>query len=100
MRPNGLAAWGAHRQPAQIMVLFALTVVALMAMIGLVVDGGNIYVQRRTAQSSADAAALAGTRALRNATSPDQVGAISPAIVSYAAENNFGVPPRVPCAYF
>jgi hypothetical protein len=82
------------------MVLFALTGVALVAMVGLVVDGGNIYVQRRTAQNSADAAALAGARALRNATSPDQAGAISPAIVNYAAENNFGASPRVPCAYF
>ena len=43
------------------MVMFALALVGILAMVGLVIDGGYLYVQRRTAQSAADAAALAGT---------------------------------------
>jgi len=89
-----------QRQSAQIMVLFALAAVALIAMVGLVADGGSIYVQRQTAQNSADAAALAGARALRAATSADQVADLSAAIRSYAEANAFGAVPRVTCAYF
>jgi len=44
----------------QIIVLFALGLVALMAMVGLVLDGGGTYAQRRGEQNSADLAALAG----------------------------------------
>lgn len=84
----------------QILVLFALAIVGLTALVGLVFDGGNIYLQRRTGQTAADAAALAGLRALRNATSAPQVSTISSAITQYAASNAFGIPPNVPCAYF
>jgi hypothetical protein len=89
-----------RRQPAQIMVLFALAAVALVAIVGLVADGGSIYVQRQTAQNSADAAALAGARALRTATSADQVTDLSAAIETYAVANAFGAAPSVTCAYF
>ncbi len=90
----------AHCQSAQIMVLFALAAVGLLAMVGLVADGGNIYVQRQTAQNAADAGALAGTRALRLATAAWRVADVSSAIMSYANANAFGVLPSVTCAYF
>lgn len=45
-------------------VLLALTLVALMAVAGLAVDGGAAYSDRRQAQNAADAAALAGAGAL------------------------------------
>ncbi|MEY2397279.1 MAG: hypothetical protein QOJ00_453 [Actinomycetota bacterium] len=48
------------------LVLVVLSIVATMSMTGLVVDGSNAYAQRRQMQNAADAAALAGTRALNN----------------------------------
>src|ERR1700682_2071526 len=53
--------------PGQIVALFAISVLAMVALLGLIIDGGNIYVQRRTTQNAADAASLAGTRALMEA---------------------------------
>jgi Flp pilus assembly protein TadG len=44
----------------QILVLFALGLVAIIAMVGLVLDGGGTYAQRRSQQNAADLAALAG----------------------------------------
>jgi hypothetical protein len=85
---------------AQIAILFALSAVGLVALIGLVVDGGTIYVQRRTVQTAADAAALAGLRSLRNAMSPAQVASIATSITQYARLNAFGPQPGVPCAFF
>ena len=89
-----------RHQPAQIMVLFGLSVFGLVAMVALVLDGGNMYLQRRTAQNAADAAALAGTRSLLNATSSFSVGSISSSITTFATANAFGNVPTVPCAYF
>jgi Putative Flp pilus-assembly TadE/G-like len=68
--------------------------------VGLVVDGSNIYIQRRTGQNAADAAALAGARTLLYATGSAQVSNISAAIAQYATANAFGIQPSVPCAYF
>ena len=50
-------------QPGQALILFAMMLVALVAMIGLALDGGNVFVQHRTVSITADAAALAATRA-------------------------------------
>jgi Flp pilus assembly protein TadG len=44
----------------QILVLFALALVAIIAMVGLVLDGGSAFAQRRSEQTAADLAALAG----------------------------------------
>ena len=44
----------------QIIVIFALGLVAMIAMVGLVLDGGSTFAQRRAQQSAADLAALAG----------------------------------------
>jgi Flp pilus assembly protein TadG len=43
----------------QIIVLFALALVALIAMVGLVLDGGSAFAQRRSEQNAADLAAMA-----------------------------------------
>jgi len=48
-----------HEQ-GQIIVLVALAMFALIAMAALILDGGAIMVNRRAAQNSADAGALAG----------------------------------------
>lgn len=50
----------------QILVLFALGLVAMIAMAGLVLDGGSVYAQRRDEQNGADFAAIAGANAYMN----------------------------------
>lgn len=48
-------------QHGQVLVLFVLSLVALLAMTGLIVDGGNAWAQQRQTQNAADSAAEAGT---------------------------------------
>ncbi len=47
----------------QIIVIFAVALVALLAFTALAIDGGMIFADRRQSQSSADAASLAGAGA-------------------------------------
>ena len=47
-----------EREAGQIIVIFALALVALIAMVGLVLDGGATFAQRRAQQNAADLAAL------------------------------------------
>jgi hypothetical protein len=88
------------KSSAQILVVFAISLLGLVALLALVIDGGNLYVQRRAAQDAADAAALAGVRTLRGTTSATAVTPIASDVETYAAANAFGVAPGVPCAYF
>jgi hypothetical protein len=91
------------REPAQVVVLFALGVLGFVGLLGLVLDGGNLYVQRRTGQTAADAAALAGTRALMQAPATaggQAITSVSQAVCDYAQLNAFGVRPEVSRAYF
>ncbi len=57
-----------HRrdQRGQMLVIFTLALIAMIAMVGLVVDGGAAYAQRRGQQNAADLAALAAAGALYN----------------------------------
>jgi len=43
----------------QMLTIFALAMVALIAMVGLIIDGGDTFLQRRDQQNVADAAAMA-----------------------------------------
>lgn len=52
------------RNEGQILVLFALSLVAIVAMVGLILDGGAAFAQRRTEQNAADTAALAAANDL------------------------------------
>ena len=49
----------ARNERGQVLVIFALALVAIVAMTGLVLDGGSTFVQRRDQQNVADAAAMA-----------------------------------------
>jgi Flp pilus assembly protein TadG len=89
-----------RRQAAQIMVLFALALTGMVALVALVLDGGNIYLQHRTAQAAADAAALAGTNALRSADNTTPLNRLADAVTTYASMNAFGPAPVVTCATF
>ena len=48
------------RARGQIIVLFALAAVVIIAAVGLVLDGGAAFAQRRSEQTAADMAAIAG----------------------------------------
>lgn len=50
-------------QQAQVLVLVAVAIVSLLAIVGLAVDGGSAFSERRRAQSAADSAALAAALA-------------------------------------
>jgi hypothetical protein len=50
------------RESGQTLVINLLFLVVLIGFVGLVVDGGNLLLQRRSAQGTADAAALAGVQ--------------------------------------
>jgi Flp pilus assembly protein TadG len=51
---------GRRNERGQVMVFAVLFFVAMLAMTGLIIDGGNAFVQQRGAQNGSDAAALAG----------------------------------------
>jgi len=51
-------------ESGQTLVIVAVLLLGLLAISALVLDGGNIYLQRRRMQNAADAGALAGVRAL------------------------------------
>lgn len=48
-----------ERERGQMLVIFALALVALVGMVGLIIDGGDSFLQRRDQQNVADAAAMA-----------------------------------------
>jgi Flp pilus assembly protein TadG len=53
-----------ERSRGQIIVIAALGILAIVAMIALVLEGGNAYAQQRVAQNGSDSAANAGAVAL------------------------------------
>jgi len=67
----------------------ALAMVGLIAFLALVIDGGTAFAARRQMQNAADAAALAGTRELRDEATEQ---AIYNAVVQYAQANGVDEP--------
>ncbi len=51
-------------QPGQVLVIFALTIVVLLAAAGIAFDAGRFLMERRSLQNAADAAALAAANSL------------------------------------
>lgn len=90
---------GSRREGGQIIVIFALALVAIVAMVGLVLDGGSAFAMRRQGQNAADVAALAAANDLIvNQGSADWVGTAH----RMAAENGYvdgedGVEVNVSC---
>lgn len=75
------------REDGQVIIVFTLALVAIVAMTGLVLDGGDTFVQRRDQQNVADAAAMAGAYAYLN-SGGDASQAIS-AAQQVAARNGY-----------
>jgi hypothetical protein len=61
-----LAAAGDPSERGQILVLFVVGLVAILGIVGLVLDSGSAYAQRREQQNVADLAAIAGAMAYLN----------------------------------
>ncbi len=86
-----IARSGADRERGQILVLFALGLVVMIGMVGLVLDGGGAFAQRRSEQNAADLAALAGANAYlnTNGTVAARTAAAQAAAISSATSNGY-----------
>ena len=60
-RREGRSVNQRHGQQGQALFIFVIALVALVAMTGLILDGGAVFAQQRVAQNGADGAANAGT---------------------------------------
>jgi Flp pilus assembly protein TadG len=93
------------RTGGQIVVVFALAIIAILAMASLVIDGGNVFAQQRIAQNGADATANAGTLVIAEKlsgapkTGLDVYNAVTASATANGLQNavalytdNFGVP--------
>jgi len=72
----------AETERGQILVIFALVIAAVIAMVGLVLDGSSAFAQRRTEQNVVDIASLAGANAYMN--TDDTVAARTAAAIAGA----------------
>jgi Flp pilus assembly protein TadG len=75
-----------EQEGGQIIVLFALAMIAIIAMVGLVLDGGSAFSQRRGEQASADLAALAAANAMLLKGDENEATTLARAV---AAENGW-----------
>jgi hypothetical protein len=75
-----------EQERGQIIAIFALALVAIVAMTGLVLDGGSSTVQRRDEQNVADSAAIA---AAYNYVNTKSVGQATQAARDVAAANGY-----------
>lgn len=82
---------GGGRQGGISTILFALSLLMLLAFAALAIDGGNLYVARNELHNAADAGALAGARVLYNETgSSVNPGANETARLAAIANNSQG----------
>jgi len=74
-------------QSGQVLVLFALTLVALLAALAVILDGGRVYAERRATQNAADAAAMAGATKLVKSNPAGSLSAVLAAACEAANKN-------------
>lgn len=82
-----------RRDSGQALVVMVLALVAMLAMSALVIDGGNAFVQQRTTQNGADAAAEAGAVVIaQNLTGGGHSDAeVLAAVTASATKNNITI---------
>jgi hypothetical protein len=84
-------ALGAPRdESGQILVVFVLAIVALLAAAGLAIDIGRFYTERRFLQNAADAAALAAGNVIVHGGTSDAARTEARAVLT----RNFSIPPN------
>jgi Flp pilus assembly protein TadG len=67
------------------MMLIALSLTGMIAVTGVIVDGGSAFAQRRQMQNAADAAAMAGTRAFDKMTTNGEAAVWSEVVAAATA---------------
>lgn len=67
---NAERTTGPRRERGQIIVIMVGGIIAMFAMVGLIVDGGNAFANQRATQNGTDSAALAGATMLAQNLSP------------------------------
>jgi len=93
------ASRGRRDEAGQVLVIFALSIVALFAAAGLAFDIGRFYSERRFLQNAADAAALAASSAMIQGHSQAEADTIARAILaSNFSKDPNGVTPSLPPA--
>ena len=82
---------GTERERGQILVIFALSLIVIIGMVGLVLDGGGAFAQRRSEQNAADLAALAGANAYLNTSGSvaTRTAAAQAAAIASATSNGY-----------
>jgi hypothetical protein len=85
--PSPVRRAGEH---GQVLVIFVLSLVALMAAAGLAIDIGRFYSERRFLQNAADAAALAAANTLIAGKTSDAARTEALAVIA----RNFQIPPN------
>jgi len=82
-----IVARGLHRdESGQLLIVFTIALVAIIASAGMLIDGGMAWTNRRLAQSAADTAALA---AAKSVASGGDTTAATTAAKAIAASNQF-----------
>jgi hypothetical protein len=95
------AAGSTDSQRGQILVIFAGGLVTLLILVGLVIDGGMAFLQRRDAQNISDLAAMAGTKVVADHyLAGGRTGAqVDAAIVATADANGCRATDPTPCTW-
>jgi Flp pilus assembly protein TadG len=79
------------RERGQILVIFALALIVIIGMVGLVLDAGSAFAQRRGEQNAADLASIAGANAYMNTSGTVAVrtAAAQAAAIAAATRNGY-----------
>jgi Flp pilus assembly protein TadG len=77
-------------QQGQIIIFVAVVAVAMLGMIGLAVDLGYTFAQKRTVQNAADAAAAAGTHVVTQWSTTNSLITAQANVAKIVAANNMG----------
>ena len=88
MRRSDLARRG---ERGQILIMFVLAIMVIVGVVGVVLDGGAAYAQRRAEQGVSDLAAMSGATAFLNVVGDYTVknAAAEAAALSIAAQNGY-----------
>jgi Flp pilus assembly protein TadG len=98
--PSAEEASGRGAERGQIIVMFAIFLVAMMGMLGLATDVGYTMAAKRSVQGAADSGALAGARIIARYTAASPTSAQSD-VTAVVQKNSFGpvTPTVLSCEY-
>jgi Flp pilus assembly protein TadG len=84
----------------QIIIFVAVVAVGMLGMLGLATDLGYTFAQKRSAQNAADAAALAGSRAVTQWSTTNTTVTALPVVQTIAKDNDMGqATQKITCFY-